>query len=124
MTRAVSARELAEAIRAWPPASGAVPEPADPAGRSRPACRRPEPFERDDCTPSCCCAACPTRAPGPVLLARGYSNRRIADACYLSLNTVRTHVPERAVKLGVTQLEALHWPGQGCQLEPPGGARP
>ena len=41
------------------------------------------------------------------LLARGYSNRRIADACYLSLNTVRTHVQNVLVKLGVhSKLEA------------------
>ena len=26
------------------------------------------------------------------MLARGWSNRRIADTCLLSLNTVRTHV--------------------------------
>jgi DNA-binding NarL/FixJ family response regulator len=41
------------------------------------------------------------------LLARGYSNRRIAEACYLSLNTVRTHVQNVLVKLGVhSKLEA------------------
>jgi DNA-binding NarL/FixJ family response regulator len=41
------------------------------------------------------------------LLARGYSNRRIADACNLSLNTVRTHVQNVLVKLGVhSKLEA------------------
>jgi DNA-binding NarL/FixJ family response regulator len=37
----------------------------------------------------------------------GYSNRRIAEACYLSLNTVRTHVQNVLVKLGVhSKLEA------------------
>jgi DNA-binding NarL/FixJ family response regulator len=42
-----------------------------------------------------------------ALLARGYSNRRIAEACYLSLNTVRTHVQNVLVKLGVhSKLEA------------------
>ena len=42
-----------------------------------------------------------------TLLARGYSNRRIAEACYLSLNTVRTHVQNVLVKLGVhSKLEA------------------
>jgi DNA-binding NarL/FixJ family response regulator len=41
------------------------------------------------------------------LLARGYSNRRIAEACFLSLNTVRTHVQNVLVKLGVhSKLEA------------------
>ena len=42
------------------------------------------------------------------LLARGYSNRRIAEACFLSLNTVRTHVQNVLVKLGVhSKLEAV-----------------
>jgi DNA-binding NarL/FixJ family response regulator len=42
-----------------------------------------------------------------ALLARGYSNRRIAEACFLSLNTVRTHVQNVLVKLGVhSKLEA------------------
>ena len=42
-----------------------------------------------------------------ALLVRGYSNRRIADACLLSLNTVRTHVQNVLVKLGVhSKLEA------------------
>ncbi len=41
------------------------------------------------------------------LLALGYTNRRIADAYYLSLNTVRTHVQNILVKLGVhSKLEA------------------
>jgi DNA-binding NarL/FixJ family response regulator len=40
-------------------------------------------------------------------MARGYSNRRIAEASYLSLNTVRTHVQNVLVKLGVhSKLEA------------------
>jgi DNA-binding NarL/FixJ family response regulator len=41
-------------------------------------------------------------------LAAGYSNRRIAEHCYLSLNTVRTHVQNVLVKLGVhSKLEAV-----------------
>jgi DNA-binding NarL/FixJ family response regulator len=41
------------------------------------------------------------------LLAAGHSNRQIADECYLSLNTVRTHVQNILVKLGVhSKLEA------------------
>jgi DNA-binding NarL/FixJ family response regulator len=41
------------------------------------------------------------------LLADGRSNRQIADNCYLSLNTVRTHVQNILVKLGVhSKLEA------------------
>jgi DNA-binding NarL/FixJ family response regulator len=42
-----------------------------------------------------------------ALLARGHSNRRIAEGCRLSLNTVRTHVQNVLVKLGVhSKLEA------------------
>jgi RNA polymerase sigma factor (sigma-70 family) len=42
------------------------------------------------------------------LLAKGWSNRRIAEECYLSLNTVRTHVQNILVKLGVhSKLEAV-----------------
>jgi DNA-directed RNA polymerase specialized sigma24 family protein len=35
------------------------------------------------------------------LLAKGWSNRRIAEQCFLSLNTVRTHVQNILVKLDV-----------------------
>jgi two-component system nitrate/nitrite response regulator NarL len=42
-----------------------------------------------------------------ALLVRGYSNRRIAESCQLSVNTVRTHVQNLLVKLGVhSKLEA------------------
>ncbi len=42
------------------------------------------------------------------LLVNGYSNRRIAEECYLSLNTVRTQVQNVLVKLGVrSRLEAV-----------------
>jgi DNA-binding NarL/FixJ family response regulator len=42
------------------------------------------------------------------LLANGWSNRRIAQECFLSLNTVRTHVQSILVKLGVhSKLEAV-----------------
>ena len=42
------------------------------------------------------------------LLANGLSNRRIAEECSLSLNTVRTHVQNILVKLGVdSKLEAV-----------------
>jgi len=42
------------------------------------------------------------------LLAKGWSNRRIAEQCFLSLNTVRTHVQNVLVKLGVhSKLEAI-----------------
>jgi RNA polymerase sigma factor (sigma-70 family) len=43
-----------------------------------------------------------------ALLANGWSNRRIAEECFLSLNTVRTHVQNVLVKLGVhSKLEAV-----------------
>jgi DNA-binding NarL/FixJ family response regulator len=42
------------------------------------------------------------------LLVNGHSNRRIAEDCFLSLNTVRTHVQNVLVKLGVhSKLEAV-----------------
>ena len=42
------------------------------------------------------------------LMANGWSNRRIAEECFLSLNTVRTHVQSILVKLGVhSKLEAV-----------------
>lgn len=65
----------------------------------------------------------PVRDPGVELLVRtlsarereilgylsdGWSNRRIAEQCFLSLNTVRTHVQNILVKLGVhSKLEAV-----------------
>ena len=64
------------------------------------------------------------------LLANGWSNRRIAEECFLSLNTVRTHVQNVLVKLGVhSKLEAVAFAlehqvvaaGAGA---PPGPARP
>jgi DNA-directed RNA polymerase specialized sigma24 family protein len=42
------------------------------------------------------------------LLARGWSNRQIAEARFLSLHTVRTHIQNTLVKLGVnSKLEAV-----------------
>jgi RNA polymerase sigma factor (sigma-70 family) len=42
------------------------------------------------------------------LLAKGWSNRRIAEACFLSLHTVRTHVQNILVKLEThSKLEAV-----------------
>ena len=175
MTRAVSARELAQAIRALaagfpivapgPPAAQGSPEPAAsgpsrpagqgspepaapgasrPAGQGSPIPRDPGAPEREGNRPAEGARAAvhtPGSAAGHTsgsadgqgldrperdqhaelllrslsererqildLLARGYSNRRIAGACYLSLNTVRTHVQNVLVKLGVhSKLEA------------------
>ena len=134
MSRAASARELAEAIRAVAAGFQVVmadppsPRPARPAGHAGPQPRDGGAPEREGNRP-------PGGVPGAVhspgrperdlhaelllrslsdrerqvldLLARGYSNRRIAEACYLSLNTVRTHVQNVLVKLGVhSKLEA------------------
>jgi DNA-binding NarL/FixJ family response regulator len=99
MSRAVSARELAAAIRAvaagrqMPPARGApVAAPATtPAHHLDLRLRSLSERERQIL----------------VLVTRGYSNRRIAEVSYLSLNTVRTHVQNVLVKLGVhSKLEA------------------
>ena len=134
MSRAASARELAEAIRAV--AAGLQVVMADPPA-PRPArhARQASPQPHDGGAPEREGNRPPGGVPGAVhsperperdlhaelllrslsdrerqvldLLARGYSNRRIAEACYLSLNTVRTHVQNVLVKLGVhSKLEA------------------
>ena len=134
MSRAASARELAQAIRAVAAGFQVVmadpppPRPARHAGRASPRPRDGGAPEREGSRP-------PGGVPGAVhsperperdlhaelllrslsdrerqvldLLVHGYSNRRIAEACYLSLNTVRTHVQNVLVKLGVhSKLEA------------------
>jgi DNA-binding NarL/FixJ family response regulator len=110
MTRAVSARELAEAIRTV--AAGyrlvAVEREVGPAPEPPPdADDRPEPSERDLHAELLLRSLSDRERQILGLLARGYSNRRIAEACYLSLNTVRTHVQNVLVKLGVhSKLEA------------------
>jgi DNA-binding NarL/FixJ family response regulator len=143
MSRAASARELAEAIRAV--AAGLQMVMADPPAPRRPRqaaqaaqagqAGQASPHPRDGGAPEREGSRPPGGVPGAVhsperperdlhaelllrslsdrerqvldLLARGYSNRRIAEACYLSLNTVRTHVQNVLVKLGVhSKLEA------------------
>ncbi|HET9290043.1 MAG TPA: response regulator transcription factor [Actinomycetes bacterium] len=114
MTGAVSARELAEAIRAvaagFPVTLTGPPAPAGPpptAGAARPADQAPERPERDDHAELLLRSLSERERQVLALLARGYSNRRIAEACFLSLNTVRTHVQNVLVKLGVhSKLEA------------------
>jgi DNA-binding NarL/FixJ family response regulator len=106
MTRAVSGRELAEAIRAV--AAGyqvilADPPPDPPAAADRPP-DRPEP---DDHAELLLRSLSERERQILTLLARGYSNRRIAEVSVLSLNTVRTHAQNVLVKLGVhSKLEA------------------
>ena len=107
MTRAVSARELAEAIRAVA-AGSVVPLPDPPAARA-PAAAEPPPArpERDDHAELLVRSLSERERQVLAMLARGWSNRRIAETCFLSLNTVRTHVQNVLVKLGVhSKLEA------------------
>ena len=109
MTRAVSGRELAEAIRAV--AAGyrvaladPPPDPPAPPAAADPPPDRPE---RDDHAELLLRSLSERERQILALLARGYSNRRIAEASLLSLNTVRTHVQNVLVKLGVhSKLEA------------------
>jgi DNA-binding NarL/FixJ family response regulator len=113
MSRAASARELAEAIRAV--AAGYRVIVADPpatltatAARATPSSEQPPArTERNDHAELLLRSLSERERQILALLARGYSNRRIADACHLSLNTVRTHVQNVLVKLGVhSKLEA------------------
>jgi len=110
-TRAVSARELAAAIRAVaeghaphaaPIAAAAEPQPAPAAapvhvvagrdGHAELLLRSLSGRERQILT----------------LLCRGHSNRRIAESCQVSISTVRTHVQNVLIKLGVhSKLEAV-----------------
>ena len=111
MTRAVSARELAEAIRAVAAGFRVTvadpPAPAVPVPASGPADPSPDRPERDDHAELLLRSLSERERQILALLARGYSNRRIAEACFLSLNTVRTHVQNVLVKLGVhSKLEA------------------
>jgi DNA-binding NarL/FixJ family response regulator len=112
MTRMASARELAEAIRAVAagfriPPTDPPAAPAAPAASAAPVEQPPEPPERDDHAELLLRSLSERERHILDLLARGYSNRHIAEACYLSLNTVRTHVQNVLVKLGVhSKLEA------------------
>jgi DNA-binding NarL/FixJ family response regulator len=130
MTRAASAQELAEAIRAVAagfqvvaadppapmPARRASPLPSvagaperegsPPAAGAAEAVHSPRP-ERDDHAELLLRSLSERERQVLAMLARGWSNRRIAEACFLSLNTVRTHVQNVLVKLGVhSKLEA------------------
>jgi DNA-binding NarL/FixJ family response regulator len=109
-TRAVSASELAAAIRAVaegrdPPApapEAPAPPPASPAPAPATA-----PAGRDHHAELLLRSLSEREREILALLARGHSNRRIAEGCRLSLNTVRTHVQNVLVKLGVhSKLEA------------------
>jgi DNA-binding NarL/FixJ family response regulator len=112
-TRAVSARELAAAIRAV--AEGREPPAAPAAAAPEPEPARPPAAApvhvlagRDDHAELLLRSLSMRERQILTLLARGYSNRRIAESCYLSINTVRTHVQNVLIKLGVhSKLEAV-----------------
>ena len=112
MTRAVSGRELAEAIRAVAAGYQVIladppPDPPDPPDPPAAADQPPDRPERDDHAELLLRSLSERERQILTLLARGYSNRRIAEVSVLSLNTVRTHVQNVLVKLGVhSKLEA------------------
>jgi DNA-binding NarL/FixJ family response regulator len=106
-SRAVSARELAAAIRAV--AEGREPPPA-PVVAPEPALAVPvRVVAAHDAHAALLLRSLSVRERQILtLLARGYSTRRIAESCYLSINTVRTHVQNVLIKLGVhSKLEAV-----------------
>ncbi|HEU4900548.1 MAG TPA: response regulator transcription factor [Actinomycetota bacterium] len=106
MTRSATSRELAEAIRAVAAGFRVVTAGPPLAPAAAPAERAGE-AERDLHAELVLRSLSERERQVLELLARGYSNRRIAEACYLSLNTVRTHVQNVLVKLGVhSKLEA------------------
>jgi DNA-binding NarL/FixJ family response regulator len=109
-TRAVSARELADTIRAMaegrepPPAPLALQGVAPPPAATAPV---PVPLGHDHHAELLLRSLSRRERQVLALLIRGYSNRRIAESCHLSVNTVRTHVQNVLVKLGVhSKLEA------------------
>ncbi|HEV8425206.1 MAG TPA: response regulator transcription factor [Actinomycetes bacterium] len=114
LSRAASGRELAQAIRmvaaghrlAFTGSTGTLAAMA--ASARPPSAGRPQATPaRDDHAELLLRSLSDRERQVLALLARGYSNRRIAEACYLSLNTVRTHVQNVLVKLGVhSKLEA------------------
>jgi DNA-binding NarL/FixJ family response regulator len=103
-TRAVSGHELAEAIRQVVAGGWVTIAPAAPAATAPTPPARPE---RDDSLELLLRNLSERERQVLALLGRGYANRRIAEICNLSLNTVRTHVQNVLVKLGVrSKLEA------------------
>jgi two-component system, NarL family, response regulator LiaR len=72
------------------------------------SCTRPKPTYRRDPAIELLVSTLSERERDVLkLVTAGYSNQRIAEACYLSMHTVRTHVQSILVKLGVhSKLEA------------------
>jgi len=72
------------------------------------SCTRPKPVYRRDPAIELLVSTLSERERHVLkLVTAGYSNQRIAEACFLSMHTVRTHVQSILVKLGVhSKLEA------------------
>jgi two-component system, NarL family, response regulator LiaR len=72
------------------------------------SCTRPKPTYRRDPAIELLVSTLSERERDVLrLVTAGYSNQRIAEACFLSMHTVRTHVQSILVKLGVhSKLEA------------------
>jgi two-component system, NarL family, response regulator LiaR len=72
------------------------------------SCTRPKPIYRRDPAIELLVSTLSERERDVLkLVTAGYSNQRIAEACFLSMHTVRTHVQSILVKLGVhSKLEA------------------
>jgi two-component system, NarL family, response regulator LiaR len=72
------------------------------------SCTRPKPVYRRDPAIELLVSTLSQREQDVLkLVTAGYSNQRIAEACFLSMHTVRTHVQSILVKLGVhSKLEA------------------
>jgi two-component system nitrate/nitrite response regulator NarL len=106
VSRAASARELADAIRAVAAGrlAGAVLDPSTAPARV-PAGATPR--RRDRHAELLLRSLSGREREILALVSRGYSNPRIAEACSLSLNTVRTHIQNLLAKLAVhSKLEA------------------
>jgi DNA-binding NarL/FixJ family response regulator len=101
VSKQVSARQLGHAIRSL--ATGGMPPPALLAS----APSRRHATRRDGHLDLLLRSLSQRELEILSLLTSGYSNRRIAEECVLSLNTVRAHVQNVLVKLGVhSKLEA------------------
>jgi DNA-binding NarL/FixJ family response regulator len=98
LTKDASSRQVATAIRKLACGKGSIVTAAEPV--SRPA--------RDPSVDLRVRTLSSREREILGLLANGWSNRRIAEECFLSLNTVRTHVRDVLVKLGLhSKLEAI-----------------
>jgi DNA-binding NarL/FixJ family response regulator len=106
--RSGSEEQLAEVVRQF--AEGGDREDDLPAARPAPPQPPPDPAPHYQLAPEIellVSTLSPRERDVLELVTAGYSNRRIADTCLLSMHTVRTHVQSILVKLGVhSKLEA------------------